>query len=71
MLASELKALETSYHSGIKKQDSKSEQKSPRKHKVPLTATGMLLGQQQDVCILGWLWVIGLFRAELSRAGKG
>ncbi|XP_058512092.1 dual specificity tyrosine-phosphorylation-regulated kinase 4 isoform X1 [Ochotona princeps] len=76
VLASELKALETSYHSGIKKQDSKSEEKSPRKHKVPLTATEALkffknqLSFYERSEILGYteLWFLGLEADKLNMA---
>lgn len=43
MSASELKTSEMPFHSSIKTQDPKPEEKPPRKHKVPLTAAGMSL----------------------------
>uniref|UniRef100_G1SGI1 Dual specificity tyrosine-phosphorylation-regulated kinase 4 n=1 Tax=Oryctolagus cuniculus TaxID=9986 RepID=G1SGI1_RABIT len=78
MLASELKALETSFHSGLKTQDPKSEKKSPRKHKVPLTASEALkffknqLSLYERSEILGYteLWFLGLEADKLNMASE-
>lgn len=45
MPASELKASEMTFHSSIKAEDPKPEEKPPRKHKVPLTAAGIPFGK--------------------------
>lgn len=53
MSASELKASEMPFCLSIKTLDPKPEEKAPQKHKVPLTAAGKPLGQQQ-----GWWGVV-------------
>ncbi|XP_060046232.1 dual specificity tyrosine-phosphorylation-regulated kinase 4 isoform X2 [Erinaceus europaeus] len=72
-IASELKSSETSFHSSVKTQDCKVEEKPSRKHKVPLTATEALkffknqLSPYEQSEILGYteLWFLGLEAEKL------
>ncbi|XP_032730718.1 dual specificity tyrosine-phosphorylation-regulated kinase 4 isoform X4 [Lontra canadensis] len=73
MPASELKASEMPFHSSIKAEDPKPEEKPPRKHKVPLTAAEALkffkneLSSYEQSEILGYteLWFLGLEAEKL------
>ncbi|XP_042847551.1 dual specificity tyrosine-phosphorylation-regulated kinase 4 isoform X4 [Panthera tigris] len=73
MSASELKTSEMPFHSSIKTQDPKPEEKPPRKHKVPLTAAEALkffknqLSSYEQSEILGYteLWFLGLEAKKL------
>uniref|UniRef100_A0A8C7ADB0 dual-specificity kinase n=1 Tax=Neovison vison TaxID=452646 RepID=A0A8C7ADB0_NEOVI len=73
MPASELKASEMTFHSSIKAEDPKPEEKPPRKHKVPLTAAEALkffkneLSSYEQSEILGYteLWFLGLEAEKL------
>ncbi|XP_032204954.1 dual specificity tyrosine-phosphorylation-regulated kinase 4 isoform X7 [Mustela erminea] len=73
MPASELKASEMPFHSSIKTEDPKPEEKPPRKHKVPLTAAEALkffkneLSSYEQSEILGYteLWFLGLEAEKL------
>ncbi|XP_069862138.1 dual specificity tyrosine-phosphorylation-regulated kinase 4 isoform X1 [Dipodomys merriami] len=74
VLSSELKAAELLFHSGTKKPDPKPEEKSPRKPKVPLTASEALkffknqLSTYEQSEILGYteLWFLGLEAKKLN-----
>uniref|UniRef100_A0A2K6SUQ5 Dual specificity tyrosine-phosphorylation-regulated kinase 4 n=1 Tax=Saimiri boliviensis boliviensis TaxID=39432 RepID=A0A2K6SUQ5_SAIBB len=78
MPTSELKASEIPFHPSIETQDSKAEEKSPRKHKVPLTAAEALklfknqLSPYEQSEILGYteLWFLGLEAKKLNVAPK-
>ena len=50
--SSELKSSEMVFPSNVKTQDTKAEEKPPKKpkHKVPLTAAGVALGQRRGGC---------------------
>ncbi|XP_047598662.1 dual specificity tyrosine-phosphorylation-regulated kinase 4 isoform X2 [Lutra lutra] len=73
MPASEFKASEMPFHSSIKAEDPKPEEKPPRKHKVPLTAAEALkffkneLSSYEQSEILGYteLWFLGLEAEKL------
>ncbi|KAF3816440.1 hypothetical protein GH733_014613 [Mirounga leonina] len=73
MPASELQASEMLFHSSIKTEDPKPEEKPPRKHKVPLTAAEALkffknqLSSYEQSEILGYteLWFLGLEAEKL------
>ncbi|XP_029810188.1 dual specificity tyrosine-phosphorylation-regulated kinase 4 isoform X1 [Suricata suricatta] len=73
MSASKLKPSEMPFHSSIKTQDPKPEEKPPRKHKVPLTAAEALkffknqLSSYEQSEILGYteLWFLGLEAKKL------
>ncbi|KFO20233.1 Dual specificity tyrosine-phosphorylation-regulated kinase 4 [Fukomys damarensis] len=68
VLASENKTSGILFHSNIKSQDPKPEEKSPRKHKVPLTAAEALmcyknrlsLYEQSEILGYAELWFLGL-----------
>ncbi|XP_017738795.1 PREDICTED: dual specificity tyrosine-phosphorylation-regulated kinase 4 isoform X10 [Rhinopithecus bieti] len=76
MPASELKASEIPFHPSIKIQDPKAQEKSPKKHKVPLTAAEALklfknqLSPYEQSEILGYteLWFLGLEAKKLDLA---
>ncbi|XP_055137015.1 dual specificity tyrosine-phosphorylation-regulated kinase 4 isoform X10 [Symphalangus syndactylus] len=76
MPASELKASEIPFHPSIKTHDPKAEEKSPKKHKLPLTAAEALklfknqLSPYEQSEILGYaeLWFLGLEAKKLDRA---
>ncbi|EHH66005.1 Dual specificity tyrosine-phosphorylation-regulated kinase 4 [Macaca fascicularis] len=76
MPASELKASEIPLHPSIKTQDPKAGEKSPKKHKVPLTAAEALklfknqLSPYEQSEILGYteLWFLGLEAKKLDLA---
>ncbi|XP_027450911.1 dual specificity tyrosine-phosphorylation-regulated kinase 4 isoform X3 [Zalophus californianus] len=71
--ASELRTSEMPFHSSIKTEDLKPEEKPPRKHKVPLTAAEALkffknqLSSYEQSEILGYtkLWFLGLEAEKL------
>ncbi|XP_021546354.2 dual specificity tyrosine-phosphorylation-regulated kinase 4 isoform X3 [Neomonachus schauinslandi] len=73
MPASELQASEMPFHSSIKTEDPKPEEKPPREHKVPLTAAEALkffknqLSSYEQSEILGYteLWFLGLEAEKL------
>ncbi|KAM4819768.1 dual specificity tyrosine-phosphorylation-regulated kinase 4 isoform 2-T2 [Thomomys bottae] len=74
VLSSELKAAELLFHSGTKKQDPKPEDRTLRKHKLPLTASEALkffknqLSTYEQSEILGYteLWFLGLEAKKLN-----
>nr|XP_054300674.1 dual specificity tyrosine-phosphorylation-regulated kinase 4 isoform X8 [Pongo pygmaeus] len=76
MPASELKASEIPFHPSIKTQDPKAEEKSPKKHKVPLTAAEALklfknqlsLYEQSEILGYAELWFLGLEAKKLDMA---
>uniref|UniRef100_A0A2K5R8R8 dual-specificity kinase n=1 Tax=Cebus imitator TaxID=2715852 RepID=A0A2K5R8R8_CEBIM len=78
MPTSQLKASKIPCHPSIETQDSKAEEKSPKKHKVPLTAAEALklfknqLSPYEQSEILGYteLWFLGLEAKKLNVAPK-
>ncbi|XP_058298741.1 dual specificity tyrosine-phosphorylation-regulated kinase 4 isoform X9 [Hylobates moloch] len=76
MPASELKASEIPFHPSIQTHDPKAEEKSPKKHKLPLTAAEALklfknqLSPYEQSEILGYaeLWFLGLEAKKLDMA---
>lgn len=76
MPASELKASEIPFHPSIKTHNRKAEEKSPKRHKVPLTAAEALklfknqLSPYEQSEILGYaeLWFLGLEAKKLNMA---
>ncbi|XP_021103752.1 LOW QUALITY PROTEIN: dual specificity tyrosine-phosphorylation-regulated kinase 4-like [Heterocephalus glaber] len=74
VLASENKTSGRLFHSSIKTQDPKPQDKSPRKHKVPLTAAEALtcykkqlsLYEQSEILGYAELWFLGLEAEKLN-----